>query len=65
MMPAMLLKLVLPKVTEMLLKQFKLDKIQEYVEGENELDREGKKLKTKINKLETLCQILVKKAKKD
>ena len=40
---------------EIILKQFNLDKIQKYVEEENELDIKVKALESKIKKLEKLA----------
>ena len=48
---AMLLKWVLPKVLDHIMKVFKLDKVLDYVEKENSADREIKKLKDEIDKL--------------
>ena len=42
------LKLILPDVTEHLLKVFKLGKIMDYVELENDADREIAKLKEQM-----------------
>ena len=64
----MILKLVMPKVTDHLMKVFKLDKVLEYVEQPNEADLLGKKnqehitmvageisgLESRLKKLETL-----------
>ena len=38
MIPQMLLKLLLPKVADHIMKMFKLDKVLSYVEDDNELD---------------------------
>ena len=64
----MILKLVMPKVTEHIMKVFKLDKVLEYVEQPNDADRIGEKnqehitmiageisaLESRLKKLETL-----------
>ena len=64
----MILKLVMPKVTDHLMKVFKLDKVLEYVEKPNEADLMGKQnkehiamiageisgLENRLKKLETL-----------
>tara|TARA_R110002020_G_scaffold10734_1_gene40823 strand:- start:589 stop:822 length:234 start_codon:yes stop_codon:yes gene_type:complete len=52
MLPAMIIKAVIPKVFDMLLRQFKgiekIEKIVRYMEEENDADREIKKLKDEI-----------------
>ena len=52
MLPAMIIKAVIPKVLDMLLRQFKgiekIEKIVRYMEEENDADREIKKLKDEI-----------------
>ena len=64
----MILKLVMPKVTDHLMKVFKLDKVLQYVEQPNEADLMGKQnqehitmvageisaLESRLKKLETL-----------
>ena len=50
MIQGMIIKKVLDLVMKQLLKQFKLDKIQEYVEQPNELDKQVKSLKKSVNK---------------
>ena len=52
----MLQGILIKKVMEIILKQFNLDKIQKYVEEENELDVKVKALDNKIKKLEKLDQ---------
>ena len=47
------LKLVLPNVLEHLMKVFKLDKVLNYVEQDNELDHKVKELESRIKKLES------------
>jgi hypothetical protein len=49
-----ILKIVLPKVIDTVLKQFKLDKVLEYVEQDNELDIKVKHLEEKIGLLEKM-----------
>ena len=70
----MILKLVMPKVTDHLMKVFKLDKVLEYVEKPNEADLLGKQnqehitmvageisgLDDRLKKLETLSKTLKK-----
>ena len=50
---AKLLKLLLPKVTDHIMKVFKLDKVLSYVEQDNELDIKVKQLEKRIKKLES------------
>ena len=50
---AMILKWVLPKVLDHVVKSFKLDKVLSYVEEDNELDHKVKELETRIKKLES------------
>ena len=70
----MILKLVMPKVTDHLMKVFKLDKVLQYVEQPNEADLLGKQnqehitmvageisgLDDRLKKLETLSKTLKK-----
>ena len=51
----MLQGILIKKIMEIILKQFNLDKIQKYVEEENELDVKVKALGDKIKKLEKLA----------
>ena len=52
MLPAIIIKAVIPKVLDMVLRQFKgiekIEKIVRYMEEENDADREIKKLKDEI-----------------
>ena len=50
MLQGILVKKVLDLVLKQLLKQFKLDKIQDYVEKPNELDKQVAVLQKKIDK---------------
>ena len=50
MLQGILVKKVLDLVLKQLLKQFKLDKIQDYVEKPNELDKQMAVLQRKMNK---------------
>ena len=50
---AMILKWVLPKVLDHIMKVFKLDKVLKYVEQDNELDVKVKELESRIDKLES------------
>jgi len=53
MIPQVLIKLILPKLMDQMLKVFKLDKVLNYVEQDNELDHKVKELETRIEKLES------------
>ena len=46
--------IVVEKVIKLLAKQFKLDKVLEYVENPNELDEDMKHLKARIYSLEKM-----------
>jgi len=50
---AMILKWILPKVLDHIMKVFKLDKFLKYVEDDNELDYKVKELEARIKKLES------------
>ena len=50
MLQGIIVKKVLDLVMKQVLKQFKLDKIQKYVEEPNELDKQVKSLQKDINK---------------
>ena len=50
MLQGMLVKKIIDIIMKQLLKQFKLDKIQKYVEEPNELDRQAKSLQKSVNK---------------
>ena len=50
MLQGIIIKKVLEIVIKQLLKQFKLDKIQKYVEQPNELDKQMAVLQKKVNK---------------
>ena len=47
--------ILVEKVIKLLAKQFKLDKILEYVENPNELDEDMKHLKARVNSLEKMA----------
>ena len=49
----MILKWILPKVLDHIMKAFKLDKVLSYVEQPNELDHKVKELESRIEKLES------------
>jgi|TARA_R110000824_G_scaffold378530_1_gene570126 hypothetical protein len=53
MIPQALIKLILPKLIDQMMKVFKLDKVLSYVEKPNELDHKVKDLETRIKKLES------------
>ena len=50
---AMILKWVLPKVLDHIMKAFKLDKVLQYVEEDNELDLKVKSILKRLDKLES------------
>ena len=50
---AMILKWVLLKVLDHMMKVFKLDQVLRYVEEDNELDVKVRKLEARIEKLES------------
>ena len=50
MLQGLIIKKVLDVVMKQVLKQFKLDKVLEYVEKPNELDKQMKVLQKKVNK---------------
>ena len=55
MIPALLIKAVLPKVIKIISKQFKLDKMEriiEYIDKPNDADIRIDELEKRINKLE-------------
>tara|TARA_Y100001970_G_scaffold207091_1_gene252282 strand:+ start:964 stop:1215 length:252 start_codon:yes stop_codon:yes gene_type:complete len=49
-----ILKIILPKVSDHLCKVFKLDKVLQYVEQPNELDKQVEDMKIKIEALEKI-----------
>ena len=50
---SMILKWVLPKDLDHIMKVFKLDQVLRYVEEDNELDVKVRKLEARIEKLES------------
>ena len=54
MLQGMIIKKVMELVMKQLMKQFKLDKIQKYVEQPNDLDKKVKSIEKKLKKLEKL-----------
>ena len=50
MLQGLIVKKILDIIMKRLLKQFKLDKIQKYVEEPNELDRQVKSIQKSVNK---------------
>ena len=64
MIPQVLIKLILPKLMDQMLKTFKLDKVLSYVEQDNILDHKVKDLEDKITVLRITCQDLAKKVNK-
>tara|TARA_R110002110_G_scaffold254060_1_gene469904 strand:+ start:210 stop:371 length:162 start_codon:yes stop_codon:yes gene_type:complete len=53
MIPQVLIKLILPKLIDQMMRVFKLDKVLSYVEQPNELDHKVKDLEARIKKLES------------
>ena len=51
----MIQAIIIQKVVKLIAKQFKLDKILDYVENPNELDDDVKHLKARIDSLEQLA----------
>ena len=51
----MLHGMIIKEATKFIAKQFKLDKVLDYVEGENELDMKVKHMEEKINLLEKMA----------
>ena len=51
----MLQGIIIAKVVKLIAKQFKLDKVLDYVEGENELDMKVKHMEEKIKLLEKMA----------
>ena len=59
MIPAMVIKAVLPKVVKLVAKQFKLDKMEriiKYMDEPNDADIRIDKLEKKVSKLEKLIK---------
>ena len=65
MVPGLILKAVIPKVLDMILRQFsgieKIDKLVKYMEDENETDTKVKELESRVVKLEQSLKIKGKK----
>ena len=53
MIPQMIVKMVVPKVLDMVIRQFKMDKVMEYVFDRNELDHKMREVEKRLNKLES------------
>jgi hypothetical protein len=53
MIPQVLIKLILPKIIDHMMKIFKLDKVLSYVEQDNELDYKVKAIEKRLEKLES------------
>ena len=51
----MIQAIIIQKVVKLIAKQFKLDKILDYVENPNELDDDVKHLKARIDSLEKMA----------
>ena len=60
MMQGLIIKKIMDMIMKHLLKHFKLDKIQEYVEKPNELDKKVEKLEEKFSKVKKLEEKLIK-----
>ena len=63
MIPAVIMKLILPKILDHLMMVFKLDKVLSYVEEDNELDHKFRDLEDKVIILESKIKKLNKKGK--
>ena len=59
MIPQVLLKLILPRVGDHLMKMFKLDKVLQYVEEDNELDVQVKNIEDRVEELERFIKSMV------
>ena len=55
MIPHMVIKLLVPKVLDIIIQRFKLDKVLDYVEKPNELDVKVQRLEDKIIELERVA----------
>ena len=53
MIPQMIVKMVVPKVLELVIKQFKMDKVMDYVFAKNDLDHKMKEVEKRLEKLES------------
>ena len=53
MIPQVIIRLILPKILDHLMQVFKLDKVLNYVEQDNELDHKVKELEARIERLES------------
>ena len=51
----MVIKLLVPKVLDIIIQRFKLDKVSDYVFERNELDRKVEELEDKIIELERVA----------
>ena len=63
MIPSVILKLVLPKVLDHLMRVFKLDKVLAYVEEDNVLDHKVRDIEDKIIELESKMKKLKKRGR--
>ena len=64
MIPAVLLKLLVPKVLEMVIKQFKMDEVMDYVFKKNDLDNKVENIRDDIDSLKERMIYLEKEKKK-
>ena len=53
MIPQMIVKMVVPKVLDMVIRQFKMDKVMEYVFDRNELDHKMRDVEDRLERLES------------
>jgi len=64
MIPAVLLKVLVPKVLEMVIKQFKMDEVMDYVFKKNDLDDKVESIRDEIDSLKERMIYLEKEKKK-
>ena len=64
MIPAVLLKALIPKVLEMVINQFKMDEVMDYVFKKNDLDNKVESIRDDIDSLKERMIYLEKEKKK-
>ena len=64
MIPAVLLKVLVPKVLEMVINQFKMDEVMDYVFKKNDLDSKVENLRDEVDYLKERMIYLEKEKKK-
>lgn len=64
MIPAVLLKVLVPKVLEMVINQFKMDEVMDYVFKKNDLDNKVENIRDDIDSLKERMIYLEKEKKK-